>query len=307
MRNVTSLVLVSIGNTRTRVAVARGPGGEFGAATIEPSVVIENEAAGALEEAVREAAAGVEADRSHVLVASVNDAMLPRVASGLDGKESGFGLTRLGNGNHGTVRVPIALDLEGSQGGRGGPGLTVGVDRLLCGLAAGNRSGGAPCAVIDAGTCITVDFVDGFGVFQGGAIAPGVGLMLRSMHGGTSALPVVNPPRKGEDISWLTGDPVRGALGKTTSQAMTLGAMNAVRGLVRWQVERFAEIAGRYPRVIATGGDAPLLFEGDDLVEHVVPDLQLVGMVAAWTLLQGGGEAGAGERDIEEKNEEDGE
>jgi pantothenate kinase type III len=90
----------------------------------------------------------------------------------------------------------------------------------------------------------------------------------------------------------MTGEPSHGALGKNTQQAMTLGALNSVRGLVRWQVERFAEMAGRYPRVIATGGDAPLLFEGDDLVEHVVPDLQLVGMVAAWALLHGGEPAG---------------
>ena len=286
MSNVTSLVLVSIGNTRSRVAVARGPGGEFGSATIEPSVVVENAVAGGLEGAVRDAAAGVEGALSHVLVASVNDAALPRISAGLAGMND-FAITRLGNGNHGTVRVPVVLDLEGSQGGKGGPGLTVGVDRLLCALAASQRSGGSPCAVIDAGTCVTVDYVDAHGVFQGGAIGPGVALMLRSMHGGTSALPVVNPPRKGDDTSWMTGEPVQGALGKTTTQAMTLGTINAVRGLVRWQVERFAEIGGRYPRVIATGGDAPLLFEGDDLVEHVVPDLQLVGMVAAWAVLHG--------------------
>ena len=151
--------------------------------------------------------------------------------------------------------------------------------------------------MIDAGTCITVDFVDAFGVFQGGAIAPGVALMLRSMHTGTSALPDIAPPRKGDDTSWMNNDTVKGALGKNTKQAMLLGTLNAVRGLVRWQVEKFAETAGAYPRVIATGGDAPLLFDprvggvGDDLVEHIVPDLQLVGMVAAWALLQGGGEA----------------
>lgn len=289
MSKVTSLVLVSIGNTRTRIAVARGPGGEFGgggagSGTIEPSVVVENNVAGAVEEAVRDAVAGVEVSRSHVLVASVNDAVVARVAGA--GGAGGMSVTRLGNGSNGTVRVPAAMDVEQSA--------TVGVDRLLCALAAGNRSGGAPCAVIDAGTCVTVDFVDAFGVFQGGAIAPGVGLMLRSMHSGTSALPQVEPPRKGDDTSWIGSDAVKGAMGKNTKQAMLLGALNSVRGLVRWQVEKFAEAAGAYPRVIATGGDAPILFEGDDLVEHIVPDLQLVGMVAAWSLLHGGEAGGEG-------------
>ncbi|MFT3684466.1 MAG: type III pantothenate kinase [Phycisphaerales bacterium] len=284
MANVTSLVLVSIGNTRTRVAVARGPGGEFAGAgvTIEPSVVVENSTAGALEDAVRDAAAGVEAHRSRVLVASVADAQVARVSSALG---PDWNVLRLGNGNGGTVRVPLALNLEGTGGN------TVGVDRLLCALAAAARSGGSPCAVVDAGTCVTVDFVDEFGVFQGGAIAPGVGMALRAMHSETSALPALNPPRKGDDLSWMNDEGVQGAVGKNTTQAMTLGALNSVRGLVRWQVEHFAELGGRYPRVIATGGDAPLLFEGDDLVEHVVPDLQLVGMVAAWGILQSGEEA----------------
>ncbi|MDP1662599.1 MAG: type III pantothenate kinase [Phycisphaerales bacterium] len=308
MSQVTTLVLVSVGNTRTRIAIAKGPGGEFAKAVVEPSVVVENAAAGSLESAVRAAADGLDASRSQVLVASVNDALLPRITAALGGLgrgggTSGLAITRLGNGSGGTVRVPVVMDVQGS-------GSTVGVDRLLCALAASARSGGAACAVIDAGTCVTVDFVDAHAVFQGGAIAPGVGLMLKSMHGGTSALPSVLPPRKGDDTAWITTDEVKGAMGKNTEQAMLLGTLNAVRGLVRWQVEKFAEAAGSYPRVIATGGDAPLLFDpriagaGDDLVEHIVPDLQLVGMVAAWTLLQGNSAAG-GDEALDEFGRED--
>lgn len=305
MSTVTSLVLVSIGNTRARVAVARAAGGEFGAGqgSVEPSVVTENGAAGALEEALGDALAGVEPSRSRVLLASVAEAQVARVhgvlrTHGAGEGEGGWSVVRLGSGA-GMMRPPLVANLEG------GAAATVGVDRLLCALAAAHRSGGQPCAVIDAGTCLTVDFVDGFGVFQGGAIAPGVGLMLGSMHAGAPALPALTPPRKGDDLSWMDGPEVMGAAGKSTRQAMTLGALNAARGLVRWQVEKFAELAGRYPRVIATGGDAPLLFEGDDLVEHVVPDLQLVGMVAAWGIVQGGGdESGQGEEDLPETDGE---
>lgn len=306
MSQVTSLVLVSVGNTRTRIATAKGPGGEFAKAVVEPSVVVENAAAGSLESAVSAAAAGMDATHAQVLVASVNDAQLPRITAAL--VATGLAVTRLGNGSGGTVRVPVVMNVQGS-------GSTVGVDRLLCALAASARSGGAACAVIDAGTCVTVDFVDAHAVFQGGAIAPGVGLMLKAMHGGTSALPSVQPPRKGDDTAWISTDEVKGAMGKNTEQAMLLGTLNAVRGLVRWQVEKFAEAAGSYPRVIATGGDAPLLFDpriagaGDDLVEHIVPDLQLVGMVAAWTLLQGGSASGDDETldEFDRDGESDGE
>lgn len=300
MSKVTTLVLISVGNSRSRIAVARGPAGEFAAASIEPSVVVENTQAGALEDAIREAVGEIDPDRSRALVASVNEPMLPRISAALDQKH--LELVRLGNGRGGTVRVPVAMNVENAE--------KVGVDRLLCALASTSRSGGQPCAVIDAGTCVTVDFVDQHGVFQGGAITPGVSMMLRAMHEGTSALPLIQPPRTGQETAWMTSDEVRGALGKNTQQAMTLGALNAVRGLVRWQVERFAEVAGAYPRVIATGGDAALLFDpqmggGDDLVEHIVPDLQLVGMAGAWASLHGGVEEVQDESEDDDQGEEE--
>lgn len=280
MSAVSTLVLVSVGNTRSRVAVARGGSDGFATATLEPSVVVENQVGGQLEEALRSAVEGLDADRTRALVASVNDGAAPRIAGALSA--SGVAVVRLGNGSGGTMKVPVAMDVDQPA--------TVGVDRLLCALAASSRSGGAPCAVIDAGTCVTVDYIDRHGVFQGGAIAPGVSMMLRAMHAGTAALPLVEPPRTGAEAAWINQEPAAGALGKDTRRAMVLGAVNAVRGLVRWQVEKFAEAGGAYPRIIATGGDAPLLFDprggaGDDLVEHIVPDLQLVGMVSAWSRL----------------------
>ena len=38
--------------------------------------------------------------------------------------------------------------------------------------------------------------------------------------------------------------------------------------------------------MIATGGDAAMLFENDELVEHIVPDLTLVGMLEAYRRLE---------------------
>jgi type III pantothenate kinase len=39
------------------------------------------------------------------------------------------------------------------------------------------------------GTATTIDFISAEGLFKGGMIMPGVGLMLRSLHEGTAALP----------------------------------------------------------------------------------------------------------------------
>jgi type III pantothenate kinase len=129
--------------------------------------------------------------------------------------------------------------------------------------------------VIDAGTAMTADFVDQWGTFQGGAIAPGLSAMLAAMHSSAEGLPAVEVPRAAAEVPsgpWAT----------TTRDAMVLGALLAVRGMAHRAIERYALAHGSYPRVIATGGDAPLLFGEDELIEHIVPDLVLIGMAAAW-------------------------
>jgi pantothenate kinase type III len=66
---------------------------------------------------------------------------------------------------------------------------------------------------------------------------------------------------------------------------MVLGVRNAAIGLVRYTVETFALAYEAYPQIIATGGDALSLFADDEIVEHVVPDLQMVGIAEAFRLI----------------------
>ena len=122
------------------------------------------------------------------------------------------------------------------------------------------------CVVVDAGTAVTVDFVDGSGTFHGGAIAAGAQLSLDALHRRTAQLPEVVLARPLE------------AIGHSTVEAMRGGAFHGVRGMVRELVEHYAEQAGSYPTVIATGGDAELLFADFDLVERIVPELTLMGL-----------------------------
>src|SRR5690606_33992349 len=111
------------------------------------------------------------------LIATVNPPVADEVARVL--REAGVeGVERFGSaggrdreqGGPGDGRLPVPIEdaLEDRS--------TVGQDRLLAALGAWWRTKQA-CIVIDAGTAVTVDFVDGTGVFQGGAIAPGVGMM----------------------------------------------------------------------------------------------------------------------------------
>lgn len=192
-----------------------------------------------------------------VAVASVNDAVADQLPSLL--KEAGLGRAEIYQIGR-DLPIPIEHTLEEGQ--------AVGRDRLLNALGAYAKAQQA-CVVVDAGTAVTVDFVDGEGVFQGGAIGPGLQMMLDALHRGTAALPQIRfePP-----------DPDYGPFGKGTAPAMRLGVAAAVRGMVRDLVDQYADSYGAYPQVVATGGDAPTLFEGQGLVEHIVPDLQLIGI-----------------------------
>ncbi|MGP1346738.1 MAG: type III pantothenate kinase [Phycisphaerales bacterium] len=156
-------------------------------------------------------------------------------------------------------------------------GAEPGIDRLLA-CAAAFAVLKQACAVVDAGTAMTVNFVDGEGTFQGGVIAPGVRMSLRALHERTAGLPDIVFER-----------PATGAFGKNTRQAMLQGVYHGARGLVRAAVERFAEAYEAYPHVIACGGDARVLFEDDEFVDRIVPDLVLKGIAIAFRAAVGGG------------------
>lgn len=250
------LLAICIGNTRTRYAVFRG-------AEMQDSAAVENSDSESLFSSL--AGAHASAERPEIVIATVNPPLADRVEAGL-AERARVDVYRVGR----DLEVPIPLALRDAS--------TVGQDRLLCALGAYSRAKQA-CIVIDAGTAVTVDFVDGEGTFQGGAIAPGLSMMLRALHGGTVALPAVRyePP-----------DPADGPFGKDTASAMRVGVRAAVVGLVHDLVDRYAEFFRAYPQVVATGGDAHTLFANDPIVEHLVPDLQLMGLqVACAAALEG--------------------
>src|SRR6185503_5698731 len=69
--------------------------------------------------------------------------------------------------------------------------------------------------------------------------------------------------------------------GRNTTQAMLQGVYHGIRGMVQRLVERYAEHYEAYPLVIATGGDAATLFEGDPFIDRIVPELTLLGIAVA--------------------------
>jgi type III pantothenate kinase len=244
MPETKKILLAAVGNTRARLAWWEG--GEV----VEPCSIERTDFRDLPEPARRlasEAGVGV--------LAGVHRDGVERLETALRGLSPALEVLRIGRDV--PIRLTHALD----------DASTVGQDRLLNALAAYDRAEQA-CVVIDVGTAVTIDFMDGQGTFQGGIIAPGVRMMLDALARSTDALP---------EIVYERPDPARGPFGRDTQHAMRLGVTDAVMGAVRSATERFAEAYGAYPQIIATGGDAGLL-EETGLVEHLVPDLQLLGI-----------------------------
>jgi type III pantothenate kinase len=153
-----------------------------------------------------------------------------------------------------------------------------GTDRLCAAAAAFDRLGVA-CVVADFGTAITIDYVSDEGVFQGGAILPGLSMSARGLHEGTSQLPQVTLAKPAA------------ACGKDTRAAILSGLVLGARGALRELVEAYATELGHWPVVILTGGDAGLVageVNSSELIQAIVPDLVLRGVAAAYyrTLLK---------------------
>lgn len=141
----------------------------------------------------------------------------------------------------------------------------LGADRRLNGLAAQHFYGG-PLVVVDFGTATTFDVVNQHGQYCGGAIAPGVNLSSEALHRAAARLPRMS-----------IGRPIA-VIGRNTSIAMRSGLFWGYVGLVEGLVQRIAREMDAQPKIIATGGLAPLFSEGTDLFDVMAPDLTLDGL-----------------------------
>ncbi len=252
-RFVTAILAISVGNTRTHI-------GRFcdGVQEIDASEHIANDQLDTLVERVAHHFEQLADDQAVVALASVNETFA-RVLEARIGGRLGADISRIGR----DILPAISTRLD--------PTSKTGVDRLLCAAAAFATLKQA-CVVIDAGTAITIDFVDGEGTFHGGVIAPGAQMQLNALHAHTDALPAVT-------FALPENEP----FGRNTHEAMLQGVFFGIRGLVQRMIERYADTLGTFPIVVATGGDAALILENEDFVDRVVPDLILMGIALSVT------------------------
>jgi type III pantothenate kinase len=146
----------------------------------------------------------------------------------------------------------------------------IGPDRLANAVAARHHFG-APVVVVDFGTAVTFDVVNRAGNYVGGIIAPGLAAMTDYLHEKTALLPRIK-----------IREP-KNAIGRSTEQAMLIGAVHGYRGLVRELVlELKRELKTKKLPVVATGGYAKLIASKLPEIFAVEPNITLEGLRLVW-------------------------
>ena len=141
----------------------------------------------------------------------------------------------------------------------------VGADRIVNAVG-GYQSYGGPLIIVDFGTATTFDYISSNGDYEGGAIAPGIGVSTDALFNMASKLPRVE--LKKPDFS----------IGKNTIEATQSGIFYGFIGQVEKLIEKFKQEIKGTPKVVATGGYSELIGSKTDSIEYVAPFLTLDGL-----------------------------
>jgi len=125
---------------------------------------------------------------------------------------------------------------------------TLGIDRMVLAAGAVLQFPNVSRLVIDAGTCITYDFIDANNNYLGGAISPGIRLRYESLHNYTAKLPL------------LTIEKPEKLIGDSTQQAIHSGVVNGVAMEIDGFINSNLDENDNFI-IILTGGDSVFLAE----------------------------------------------
>ena len=144
------------------------------------------------------------------------------------------------------------------------PGL-LGTDRML-GAVAGAFLFGKPVVTVDIGTAVTIDLVDGRGVFRGGFILAGGHLRVRALAEHTSLLPEIPVPQSPPAL-----------IGTDTVGCLSSGIYHGMRAEIQTLVAEVHREIGTITPVVVTG-------QGNRLFQRGLPEGW---HIDAWLVLKG--------------------
>jgi type III pantothenate kinase len=145
------------------------------------------------------------------------------------------------------------------------PASDVGADRIVDAVAVIHKYG-APAIIVDFGTATTFDAINANGEYLGGVIAPGITISADALFQRAAKLPRVEIKRPQKVI------------GSTTVEAIQSGLYHGYVGLVDGILRKMIDELGGNPKIIATGGLAPLIAKGSALIKEIDEALTLDGL-----------------------------
>lgn len=123
---------------------------------------------------------------------------------------------------------------------------TLGIDRMVLAAGATLQFPRQNRLIIDAGTCITYDFVNSNDEYLGGAISPGISIRYKSLNNYTTKLPLLKLREEHEII------------GNSTENAIHSGVINGVIFEIEGFISQYY-LKNQDLTIILTGGDADFL------------------------------------------------
>tara|TARA_R110002049_G_scaffold101964_4_gene247260 strand:+ start:85 stop:813 length:729 start_codon:yes stop_codon:yes gene_type:complete len=124
---------------------------------------------------------------------------------------------------------------------------TLGVDRIALVSASVDQFSDKNVLIIDAGTCITYDFITKRNQYIGGAISPGIRLRYKTLNNLTANLPLLETQMP------------KNLIGDSTESSIHSGVVNGVikelDGIIDQYVVNYSDLT-----IILTGGDTKFLF-----------------------------------------------
>ena len=134
--------------------------------------------------------------------------------------------------------IPLAIKYKTAE--------TLGLDRIAAAVGARHRFKNGDLLVVDAGTCVTYDFVNLKHEFLGGAISPGFEMRFKALNYFTGKLPDVN----------FSKDKLK-MIGDTTENSIISGVYNGLKyemeGVINTYLSQYASL-----KIVLTGGNRNL-------------------------------------------------
>ena len=143
---------------------------------------------------------------------------------------------------------------------------SLGADRLAAVVGGKSLFPGVPVLVIDAGSCITYDYIDGEANYLGGAIAPGLRMRFKAVHNFTARLPLIE--KSPENVPLL---------GQNTEGSLNSGIINGLCAEVEGMIRKI-ETEYSLNHVIICGGDSKFFETKINRPIFVIPELVLIGL-----------------------------